>query len=98
MLPKPNTPFASRLVPSPNRLAQDEIQAHTGMFSGSTNDNFYELGLKTAEFIREAIVSCEKELDSIEPEDRDHYLADKETSSKGKIPSDEADGLIDLTE
>ncbi|KAJ7507990.1 hypothetical protein B0H11DRAFT_1705817, partial [Mycena galericulata] len=32
-----------------------ELEAHTGMFSGKTNDGYYDLGLQTAQFIREAV-------------------------------------------
>jgi hypothetical protein len=37
-------------------LALDELQAHTGMFSGKTNDGYYELGLETARIIRESVM------------------------------------------
>jgi hypothetical protein len=40
-----------------NGLAPDELEAHTGMFSGKTNDGYYDLGLQTAKFIREAVMS-----------------------------------------
>jgi len=41
--------------PNQNSLASDEVEAHTGMFVASTNDGFFELGLRTAEIIQQAI-------------------------------------------
>ena len=38
-------------------MASDEIQAHTGMFDGKTNDGYYELGLITSQLLRDVIVS-----------------------------------------
>ncbi|CAK5265010.1 unnamed protein product [Mycena citricolor] len=38
-----------------NGLAADEIQAHTGMFSAQTNDGYYDLGLQTANLIKDAL-------------------------------------------
>jgi len=40
-----------------NGLAADEVEAHTGMFSGKTNDGYYDLGLQTAQVIREAVIA-----------------------------------------
>ncbi|KAJ6628805.1 hypothetical protein B0H10DRAFT_1940185 [Mycena sp. CBHHK59/15] len=56
VLPKKNTPAASYFVLARNGLAPDELEAHTGMFSGKTNDGYYDLGLETAQLIREAIM------------------------------------------
>ena len=36
-------------------MAEDEVEAHTGMFEPSTNDSYYALGLETAKIIREAL-------------------------------------------
>ena len=36
-------------------MADNEIEAHMGMFEPSTNDSYYGLGLETAKIIREAI-------------------------------------------
>ncbi|KAJ3477885.1 hypothetical protein NLI96_g10159 [Meripilus lineatus] len=49
--------FGSHFLQAPNGLASDEIQAHTGMFDGKTNDGYYELGLLTSQLIRDAIIS-----------------------------------------
>lgn len=49
--------FGSHFLQAPNNLASDEIQAHTGMFDGKTNDGYYELGLITSQLIRDVIVS-----------------------------------------
>ncbi|TFL00526.1 hypothetical protein BDV98DRAFT_549784 [Pterulicium gracile] len=46
--------------PASNGLALEEIEAHTGMFSATTNDGFYEIGLDTAGYIREALSNREQ--------------------------------------
>ncbi|KAJ7240306.1 hypothetical protein B0H12DRAFT_55523 [Mycena haematopus] len=56
VLPKKNTPAERHFVLARNGLAADEVEAHTGMFSGKTNDGYYDLGLQTAQVIREAVV------------------------------------------
>lgn len=43
-----------RFVPAKNTVAQDEVQAHTGMFSATTNDGYYDLGLSAAKVIQDA--------------------------------------------
>ncbi|KAI0353486.1 hypothetical protein OH77DRAFT_1497209 [Trametes cingulata] len=55
VLPRPNTPLGSHFVANRNTLASDEIQAHTGMFDSKTNDGYYQLGLSTAQLVREAV-------------------------------------------
>ena len=57
ILPYKDAPAAGHFIPAPNPLAADEISAHTGMFAGATNPGYYELGLRTAEIAREAIVN-----------------------------------------
>jgi hypothetical protein len=57
ILPLSNAPAASYFVAAHNSKAPDEIQAHVGMFDAKTNDGYYELGLKTAQLIRESIHS-----------------------------------------
>ena len=47
---------ADYFLTAPNGLANDEIQAHTGMFEAKTNDGYYQLGLETARVIREAVM------------------------------------------
>ncbi|KAH9912620.1 uncharacterized protein BXZ73DRAFT_56148, partial [Epithele typhae] len=55
LLPPPRSVAASYFAPNTNTLAEDEIQAHTGMFGTQTNDGYYELGLSSAKLIREAV-------------------------------------------
>ncbi|KAL1661091.1 hypothetical protein GGF50DRAFT_129763 [Schizophyllum commune] len=55
VLPKRTSRAYSHFAPAKNELAADELEAHTGMFSGATNDGYYELGLETAKFIRQAV-------------------------------------------
>ena len=45
----------SRFVVCQNNLADNEIDAHVGMFEPGTNDSYYNLGLETAKVIRDAI-------------------------------------------
>jgi len=47
---------ADHFLTAPNGLANDEIQAHTGMFEAKTNDGYYQLGLETSRVIREAVM------------------------------------------
>ncbi|TFK43728.1 hypothetical protein BDQ12DRAFT_675456 [Crucibulum laeve] len=56
VLPKRNSRNFTHFIPASNGLAPDELQAHTGMFGGRTNDGYYELGLSTAKLIREAVM------------------------------------------
>ncbi|KIY74107.1 hypothetical protein CYLTODRAFT_364445 [Cylindrobasidium torrendii FP15055 ss-10] len=56
ILPKKSARSFPSFKPARNTIAPDELQAHTGMFSGKTNDGYYELGLETARLIREAIM------------------------------------------
>jgi len=44
-------------IPVQNGVAEDEVEAHTGMFQGSTNDAYYALGLETAKLVRDAVSS-----------------------------------------
>lgn len=56
ILPK-NPSQRDHFIPAPNGVAEDEIEAHTGMFQGSTNDSYYALGLETAKLVRETVFS-----------------------------------------
>ena len=56
-MPYKDAPAAGHFIPAPNTLAADEIAAHTGMFTATTNSGYYALGLRTAEIIGEAIVN-----------------------------------------
>ncbi|KAG8988428.1 hypothetical protein FRB90_002757 [Tulasnella sp. 427] len=61
ILPKPKASGAANLDPANyhlaavNTRADDEIEAHTGMFDPKTNDGYYELGLGVVEVIRNAL-------------------------------------------
>lgn len=57
IVPKPGAPASAHFVPAPNARASDEIEAHTGMFAGKTNDGYYALGLATAGLVREAVMA-----------------------------------------
>ncbi|PVF99986.1 hypothetical protein CPB86DRAFT_255879 [Serendipita vermifera] len=57
ILPLSSAPAASYFIAARNSKAEDEIQAHMGMFEPKTNDGYYELGLRTAQIIRESIHS-----------------------------------------
>jgi hypothetical protein len=57
ILPYKDAPAAGHFIPARNTLATDEIGAHTGMFAAATNPGYYELGLRTAEIVREAIMN-----------------------------------------
>ena len=57
ILPKADSPYVSHFLQAPNHIASDEIEAHTGMFDGKTNDGYYELGLITAQLIRDVMIA-----------------------------------------
>jgi len=57
VLPKYGSRATSHFLQTSNGIAADEIQGHTGMFAGSTNDGYYKLGLDTAGLIRDAVMS-----------------------------------------
>jgi hypothetical protein len=56
VLPHASSPFATHFLPARNSIAPDELQAHTGMFGGKTNDGYYDLGLATAKLVRHAVM------------------------------------------
>lgn len=55
VLPSRSSPAFAHYAPSSNCVAKDEVQAHTGMFKAANNDGYYQLGLQTAQVIREAL-------------------------------------------
>ncbi|PPQ65935.1 hypothetical protein CVT26_010697 [Gymnopilus dilepis] len=55
VLPKYGSRATSHFLPASNGVAANEIDGHTGMFAGSTNDGYYRLGLDTAGLIRDAV-------------------------------------------
>ena len=57
ILPPAKSLLRSRFLFSQNNIADNEIEAHMGMFEPSTNDSYYALGLETAKIIREAIAT-----------------------------------------
>lgn len=67
VLPKKNAKAAPHFVLARNGLASDELEAHTGMFSGKTNDGYYDLGLQAAQVIREAVISARGIIDTTPP-------------------------------
>jgi hypothetical protein len=55
LLPPTTWPSFQFFTPISNSLVASETDAHTGMFNGSLNDGFYDLGLRTVEILRRAI-------------------------------------------
>ena len=55
VLPPVKSPLRSRFLFSQNNIADNEIDAHMGMFEPSTNDSYYALGLETAKIIKDAV-------------------------------------------
>ncbi|KAJ7638933.1 hypothetical protein FB45DRAFT_827564 [Roridomyces roridus] len=56
VLPKTGSPAEPYFILARNGLAADPVEAHTHMFSGKTNDGFYDLGLQAAQLIREVVL------------------------------------------
>ena len=56
VLPQKNLRAYPRFLPARNTIAPDELQAHTGMFAGKTNDGYYDLGLATSKAVRESML------------------------------------------
>ena len=79
VLPKYGNRSKDHFLPASNGIASDEVQAHTGMFSATTNDGYYELGLATVTIIRDALMSSRGRL-TLKPTN----------SRKGKSPTKEA--------
>jgi hypothetical protein len=65
VLPKYRSRAAPHFLQARNNIASDEIQGHTGMFAGTTNDGYYQLGLDTAGVIREAVMSSRGILENV---------------------------------
>ena len=80
VLPKYSNRSKDHFLPARNGIAPDEIQGHTGIFSATTNDGYYQLGLTSVKIIRDALMSS-----------RGHVLTSSPTSSrkKGKSPTKE---------
>ncbi|KAL4241881.1 putative lipase ROG1 family protein [Abortiporus biennis] len=60
--------FGSHFLQTRNTLASDEIQAHTGMFDAKGNDGYYELGLLSAQLVRDVIVGL-RDKEAVEKEE-----------------------------
>lgn len=58
IVPPTSASVSRRFVPAHNARANDEIEAHTGMFAGATNDGYYALGLAAAKVVREAVMAA----------------------------------------
>ena len=48
ILPAEASPVAASFTPSPNTVANDEVEAHVTMFNGDKNDDYYRLGQESA--------------------------------------------------
>jgi len=57
VLPELPSRAAKYFLPATNKLACNEIMAHTGMFCELTNDGYDELGRLTINLIRDALMS-----------------------------------------
>ncbi|KIJ20310.1 hypothetical protein PAXINDRAFT_7558 [Paxillus involutus ATCC 200175] len=62
VLPPRSSPVFRHYHPAPNCVAADEVQAHMGMFKPGSNDGYYQLGLGTAQIIREAVMRSRTEV------------------------------------
>ncbi|KZV78282.1 hypothetical protein EXIGLDRAFT_717423 [Exidia glandulosa HHB12029] len=58
VLPKKGSREGSFWEPAHNKLAQDEVNAHVSMFDPKVNDGYYDLGLRTAHLVREAMLAA----------------------------------------
>lgn len=80
VLPKYGSRSKDHFLPASNGIAPDEIQAHTGIFSATTNDGYYQLGLTSVKIIQDALMTS-----------RGHLTTSNPTSSrkKGNSPTKE---------
>ncbi|PSS35486.1 hypothetical protein PHLCEN_2v1641 [Hermanssonia centrifuga] len=98
VLPKASSPFISHFLQAPNTLAGDETEAHTGMFDGKTNDGYYELGLLTAQLIREVMFDSRNKLTEDESNVTRHRSAEDSAKPADSTPADAAsEQLVDIT-
>ncbi|KAF8165537.1 hypothetical protein B0H34DRAFT_649403 [Crassisporium funariophilum] len=87
VLPKYGSRAKEHFLPASNGIAADEINAHTGIFSGSTNDGYYQLGLASARIIRDAVMSSRGIVPQSPKSPR------RKSSTKGKA---EIEKLVDI--
>ena len=57
VLPKYGNRSKDHFLPVNNRIALDELQAHTGIFSAKTNDGYYQLGLTSVKIVQDALIT-----------------------------------------
>jgi len=84
---------ADHFLTAPNGLANDEIQAHTGMFEAKTNDGYYQLGLETSRVIREAVMLARGVVEA-ESEKVKHDIAANEELTSAMKDVQEAPGTV----
>ncbi|KAF9509853.1 hypothetical protein BS47DRAFT_1373410 [Hydnum rufescens UP504] len=75
ILPRSTTEAFQYHTANINSIAEDEIQAHTGMFEAPINDGFYDLGLKTVDIILRA-------MEEVEEVEKREAKANKESDSR----------------
>jgi hypothetical protein len=82
VLPKYGSRSKDHFLPANNRIAPDEINAHTGIFSATTNDGYYQLGLTSVKIIQDALMTS-----------RGHVTSSPTSSrKKSKSPTKEEPG------
>lgn len=103
ILPRAPSQYVSHFLQAPNTIAGDEIEAHTGMFDGKTNDGYYELGLISAQLIRDVMVASRGNIEEAQqvakhPPAEEHAvkLTDDEEAQffTGQPKADEEDLLL----
>jgi hypothetical protein len=80
VLPKYQSRAKNHFIPTNNGIAANEIEGHRGMFSASTNDGYYQLGLTSANLIRDAVMISKGEERSPSPL--------KPSSEKKRLPTE----------
>jgi hypothetical protein len=99
VLPPRSSPSYSRFLLAQNKLAPDELQAHTGMFDAQSNDGYYELGLETAKLIRDAVMLGRGVVESTEEEGKQKKAASAamdETKTEDLAEGSVRGNLVDL--
>lgn len=78
----------------------DEVTAHVSMFEAKVNDGYYELGLATAQLVREAVmigrgtIGEEEKKEALTVDESENPWAQSE--DKGQGPGEAEESLIDL--
>jgi hypothetical protein len=94
VLPKSSSPYVSHFLQAPNTIAGDEIEAHTGMFDGKTNDGYYELGLISAQLIRDVMIASRSGDDDVVKDTAKHPSGEEGVT---KLSDDEDVSMADET-